>query len=73
MVSNVAVIVECRGPIMANTLIKLNALSAAMYMEQMDLICMRGSALSVKKDYLESGIGELSRNETTLKNRREKQ
>jgi hypothetical protein len=63
MANNVAVIVECRGPIMANTLTRLNALTAAMYMEQIGLICMRESALSVKKGQLESGIGGLSRNE----------
>jgi len=63
MASNVAVIAECRGPIMASTLTKLNAPTAAMYMEQMELICMRENALSVKKGHPESGFGGLSRNE----------
>jgi len=48
--SNVAVIVECRVQIMASTFTRLNALTAAMYMEQMDLICMRESVLSAKKE-----------------------
>ena len=68
MASNVAVIVECRGPIMANTLTRLNALTAAMYMEQMGLICMRESALSAKKEHPESGIGGLLRNEIISQN-----
>lgn len=51
------------GTIMASMLTRLNALTAAMYMEQMDLICMRESALSVKKEHLESDIGGLSNNE----------
>jgi hypothetical protein len=64
MASNVVVIVECRGPITASMLTRLNALTVAMYMEQMELICMSENALSVKKEHLESGFGGLSRNET---------
>jgi hypothetical protein len=63
MASNVVVIVECRGLIMASTLTRLSALAAAMYMEQMDLICMKESALSVKKELPESDFGGLSKNE----------
>ena len=63
MASNVVVIVECRGLIMDSTLTRLSALAAAMYMEQMDLICMKESALSVKKEHPESDFGGLSKNE----------
>jgi len=63
MASNVAVIVECWGPIMDSTLTRLNALTAAMYMEQMELICMRESALSARKEHPELGFGGLSKNE----------
>ena len=69
MASNVVAIVECRGPIMASTLIRLNALTAAMCMEQMGRICMRESALRVKKEHLELGFGVLSRNEFILSER----
>jgi len=72
MANNVAVIVECRGPIMANMLTRLNALTAAMYMEQMEAICMRESALSVKKEHPESGFGGLSRNEIIWQDWRER-
>ena len=60
MANNAAAIAECRGPIMANMLTRLNALTAATYMGQMELICMKESAPSVKKVHLESGIGGLS-------------
>jgi len=53
MASNVVVIVEYRGPITASTLTRLNALTVAMYMEPMELICMSESALSVKKEHPE--------------------
>ena len=66
MASNVVVIVECQGPITASTLTRLNALTVAMFMEQMELICMSESAQSVKKEHLESGFGGLSRNEFIL-------
>jgi hypothetical protein len=63
MASNVVVIVECQEPITASMLTRLNALTVAMYMEQMELICMSESALSVKKEHPGSGIGGLSRNQ----------
>ena len=39
--------------------IKLNAQSAAMFMEQMDRTCMRGGVPSVKRERLVSGTGKL--------------
>jgi len=67
MASNVAVIVECQGPIMGNMHTRLNVPTAAMFMEQMGLTCTRESALSVKKEHPESGIGRLSRSEIISK------
>lgn len=65
MASNVAAIVECQGLILGNMHIKLNALTAGMFMEQMGQICTKESALSVKKEHPESGIGRFSRSEFT--------
>ena len=59
MASNVAVIVESRGPIMDNMHTRLNAPTAAMFMEQMGLTCTGESVLSVNKEHPGSGIGRL--------------
>ena len=73
MANSVAVIVECRGPIMRNMHTRLNVPTAAMCMEQMGLTCTKESALSVKKEHPESGIGRLSRSEIIWQIEREKE
>ena len=55
MANNVVVIAVCRGPIMDNMHIKLNAQSAAMFMEQMDRTCMKGVAPNVVEGGREGG------------------
>ncbi|MBW2194721.1 MAG: hypothetical protein JRF37_03875 [Deltaproteobacteria bacterium] len=59
MANSVAGIVAFRGQTMANMPIKLNAQHAAMFMEQMDLTCMKGFAPSAKRERQVSGTGKV--------------
>jgi hypothetical protein len=59
MANNVADIAAFRGQTMANMPIKLNAQYAVMFMEQMDLTCMKGFALSAKWERLVSATGKV--------------
>ncbi len=59
MANSVAGIAAFMGQTMVNMSIKLNAQYAVMFMEQMDLICMKGVALSAKEERMVSGTGKL--------------